>query len=77
MTAGAASLKRKRDIDDDVDLYGDGEATDKVDDDVDETIETNVALEVQTGIVPTEETEWLIFLVSQEGELQVLILCFN
>lgn len=73
MTAGAACLKRKRDIDDDVDLYGDGEATEKVDD-VNETIETNVALEVQNdGIVQTEETEWLMFLVSQEGELQVPI----
>ena len=77
MSTTNASLKRKREIDEDVDLYGEAGATEKKprggkSDDV-TNIENSMEFERQTGEAPSkaEELEWLIFLVSQEGELQV------
>jgi hypothetical protein len=75
LTAGAASLKRKRDFDEDVDLYGDTEMTEKTNGDSEES-ETMTSEPQTNGVTLAEETEsdeteWLLFLVSQEGELQV------
>jgi hypothetical protein len=77
MSTTNASLKRKREIDEDVDLYGEAGTTEKKprgdnSDDVTNN-ENSMEFERQTGEATStaEELEWLIFLVSQEGELQV------
>ena len=76
------SLKRKREDDEDADLYGEAETTEKKPrggnkDDL-TGAELNTKIEMQTnGTAPTTETEvmeWLMFLVSENGELQVLSL---
>jgi hypothetical protein len=72
VTAEAASRKRKRDFDEDVDLYGETATEKEINGTVDGTNGTNGTAEPETnGITETEETEWLIFLVGQRGELQV------
>ena len=76
------SLKRKREDDEDADLYGEKETTEKKPrggnkDDL-TGAELNTEIEMQTnGTTSTPETEvmeWLMFLVSENGELQVLSL---
>jgi len=68
------SLKRKRDDDDDdEELYGDSDATKTK---APEDMASQKALEFapqSNGSTTTvsDETEWLMFLVSEKGELQV------
>lgn len=73
MSTTSASLKRKREIDEDVDLYGEEETTEKKSKNDDFAInENNVEFAQQSEeVAKSEEMEWLMFLVSQEGELQV------
>jgi hypothetical protein len=66
-----ASLKRKREIDEDVGLYGEEETTAKKNcasktDDLGQN--SNMEFAMPAG----EVVEWLLFLVSQEGGLQVI-----
>jgi hypothetical protein len=72
--ATSTSLKRKRDKDDDADLYGESETEKKSRGNKEVSYEQNnveYAMQVDETITSTEELEWLIFLVSQEGDLQV------
>ena len=84
-TNSTTSLKRKREDDEDADLYGEAETTEKKPrggnkDDL-TGAELNTEIEMQTsGTTSTPETEvmeWLMFLVSENGELQVLIFGCN
>ena len=73
------SLKRKREDDEDVDLYGESESTGTksrgIDKDDVTGAELNSAQDMEdTGPAATEEMEWLMFLVTEQGELQVLIM---
>lgn len=74
LAANLASLKRKRDEDDDTDLYGESETTDKKPrgEPANETSqnESHVEFAVSEDKKP-EESEWLIFLINQEGPLEV------
>ena len=76
LVTSSTSLKRKRDDDDDVDLYGDSEVTDKKPrGETSNQIPENgphIELSVKEEEKP-EELEWLLFLVSQEGQLEVFI----
>lgn len=77
MSTTTASLKRKREIDEDVDLYGEettgkkpyGSKIDNLGQNGSNMESVMQAEEVESK---TEELEWLLFLVSQEGELQVV-----
>ena len=77
MSGTNASLKRKREVDEDVDLYGETGTTEKklrgshLDDFPNN--ENIMECERQTweATPNTGELVWLLFLVSQEGELQV------
>lgn len=74
LVTSSSSLKRKRDDDDDADLYGESEITDKKPrGETTKTIPQNgnpVEFAVKEEEKP-EELEWLMFLVSQEGHLEV------
>jgi len=78
MPTTTASLKRKREIDEDVDLYGEEETTgkktraSKIDDLGQNGSNMEFAIQTEEVGTKTEELEWLLFLVSQEGELQVI-----
>lgn len=72
------SLKRKREDDEDADLYGEAEMSEKKPrggnkDDL-TGAELNIEIGMQNdGSASTEEVmEWLLFLVSEKGELQVI-----
>jgi hypothetical protein len=74
LAANLASLKRKRDEDDDVDLYGESETTDKRPrgEPQKETPQSGNHIEfVAKEENKPEEFVWLIFLISQEGHLEV------
>jgi hypothetical protein len=76
LSTTSASLKRKREIDEDVDLYGETETTEKKSrgNNKEELTSTGKNIEfAQQAAAATmkEKVEWLMFLVSQEGELQV------
>lgn len=69
--------KRKMDVDEDIDLYGEEEpieknphSSDKADRSKSENGVT-AATQNQMETPTTDELEWLMFLVSQEGALQV------
>jgi len=71
------SLKRKREDDEDVDLYGETETTEKKprggnkDDLTGAELNAEIGMQVE-GVASTEEAmEWLLFLVSEKGELHV------
>lgn len=70
----ATSLKRKReDADDNDDLYGDSDSTKRK---LREGREDQMTLEFTpngSNTTANDETEWLMFLVSENGELQVPI----
>jgi hypothetical protein len=72
-----ASLKRKREIDEDVGLYGEEETTAKKNcasktDDLGQNNNMEFAMRAGEVETKTEVVEWLLFLVSQEGGLQVI-----
>ena len=70
--SSSTNLKRKRDIDEDLDLYGDHEPGKKLRGDTKRRAESNFYLMQVDGVSENnEETEWLIFLVGQGGDLQV------
>ena len=77
LTASAISLKRKREDDDDADLYGETETTDKKPRGEHKDVPThngsNIAFDAQLDedTSTMEELVWLLFLVSQDGSLQV------
>ncbi len=79
MSTTTASLKRKREIDEDVDLYGEEETTgkktrgSKSDDDEQNGSNMEFAMHAEEVASKTEELESLLFLVSQEGEFQVIL----
>ena len=79
MSTTIASLKRKREIDEDVDLYGEEETTEKKtrgsksDDNEQNGSNMEFATQAQEVTSKVEELESLLFLVSQEGELQVIL----
>lgn len=78
MPTSTASLKRKREIDEDVDLYGEEETTakktcaSKTNDLGQSSSNMEFAMRAVEVETKTEVVEWLLFLVSQEGELQVI-----
>ena len=72
----STSLKRKRDIDDDADLYGEEEVTEKKrhesnNDNPSHNGKSITVAQTQAVALKADDLEWLIFLVSQEGFLQV------
>lgn len=75
---GGISLKRKREIDEDADLYGEeAQVTDKKARGDNSHRETLNKRDVEFAIngnktTAAEESEWLLFLVSHEGALRVL-----
>src|SRR5438046_29136 len=78
----SASLKRMREIDEDVDLYGEeetpgkrrrGEATDELRHDGGNIEFAEQFAPQATETMTREKLEWLLFLVSEEGGLQVLL----
>ena len=77
MKTSATSLKRKREIDEDADLYGEeAQSTDKKprgDDTEDESLNVSDVEFARDGEkdTVTEQLEWLVFLVTQEGGLRV------
>jgi len=72
LVTSSTSLKRKRDDEDDADLYGDSETTDKKPRGEQETLRNGNPIEFAVkGEEKPEELEWLIFLVGQEGQLEV------
>ena len=76
LVTSSTSLKRKRDDDDDSDLYGESEITDKKPRGEATTGGPNNGNHVEFAVQAedkVEELEWLTFLVSQEGHLEVYL----
>ena len=74
LAANLASLKRKRDEDDDTDLYGESETTDKKPrgEPANETPQNGSQVEFAISEEKKlEELVGLIFLINQEGQLEV------